>query len=448
MGGNFRCEIDGKLISGRTLKVSRASSRAVFTEDVKSMLMGLNDIFEKDNGILLWPDLSGNIDELLIFGGSTEHVFDASITDEDFNRYKGSFSDIDIYVPQAGSRGSKLMRTIEKSAGQMIPGSKFKIICTKMHSEDGTADSRGTNSIFQYMDGKGEPYVQFDFMPQPIPVEGEDEQTADALKRWVKLSHSSNWRDVQAAVKGVFHKYLLQSLVSVASRMSTGVIATAKSPVYPPEKVKVAKGYQSDLYMKSFSVEKALGQTRLTRQKYTDPQTGEEVEAEYEDQPLYKLTEPEKKKYSTDVAEIFMAAFGFEPESEDLEKMRSFVGLLEIMRENLLTSDQGRKFCGSVLKSFIYKLIGDAGQEISTYSIVKDQQPKAAAIATIRTMGFDDLLNEAMPQEELEGIIEKYYERFVDKMSKRGSLVSDEEDLAPVELEENVRRFVRFIINA
>jgi hypothetical protein len=93
-------------------------------------------------------------------------------------------------------------------------------------------------------------------------------------------------------------------------------------------------------------------------------------------------------------------------------------------------------------------LIGDAGQEISTYSIVKDQQPKAAAIATIRTMGFDDLLNEAMPQEELEGIIEKYYERFVDKMSKRGSLVSDEEDLAPVELEENVRRFVRFIINA
>jgi|GEM_PF-4992358 len=448
MGGNFRCEIDGKLISGRTLRVSRSSARAGFTEDVKAMLSGLNDMFEKENGMFLWPELSGNIDELLIFGGSTEHVFDTSITDDEFNKYKGSFSDIDIYVPQAGSRGSKLMHTINKNSGQMISGSKFKIVCTKMHTEDGTADSRGTNSIFQYVDGKGDPYVQFDFMPQPIPVEGEDDRTAAALKRWVKLSHSSNWRDVQTAVKGVFHKYLLQSLVSVASRMSTGVIATAKSPVYPPEKVKVAKGYQSDLYMRSFSVEKALGQTRLTRQKYTDPQTGEEVEAEYEDQPLYKLTEPEKKKYSTDVEEIFTAAFGFDPDSEDLEKTRSFVGLLEIMRENLLPTDQGRKFCGSVLKSFIYKLIGDAGQEISTYSIMKDQQPKAAAIATIRTMGFDDLLNEVLPQEEMESIIEKYYGRFVDKMSKRGSLVSDEEELAPVELEENVRHFVRFILNA
>lgn len=448
MGGNFRCEIDGKLISGRTLKVSRSSARAGFTEDVKAMLRGLNDVFEKENGVLLWLDLSGNIDELLIFGGSTEHVFDTSITDDEFNKYKGSFSDIDIYVPQAGSRGSKLMHTIDKNSGQMIPGSKFKIICTKMHTDDNTADSRGTNSIFQYMDGKGDPYVQFDFMPQPIPVEGEDEQTSVALKRWVKLSHSSNWRDVQTAVKGVFHKYLLQSLISVASRMSTGVIATAKSPVYPPEKVKVAKKYQSDLYMRSFSVEKALGQTRLTRQTYADPQTGEEVEAEYEDQPLYKLTEPEKKKYSTDVEEIFKAAFGFEPDSEDLEKMRSFVGLLEIMREKLLPTDQGRKFCGSVLKSFIYKLIGDKGQEISTYSIVKDQQPKAAAIATMRTMGFDDLLNEVMPQEEMESIIEKYYGKFVKKMSDRGSLVSDEEELAPIELEESVRHFVRFILNA
>lgn len=448
MGGNYRCEIDGKLISGRTLKVSRASARAGFTEDVKAMLRGLNDIFEKDNGMLLWPNLSDNISELLIFGGSTEHVFDSSISDEEFNQHKGSFSDIDIYVPQASSRGSKLMHTISKNSGQMIPGSKFKIMCTKIHSDEGTADSRGTNSIFQYLDGRGDPYVQFDFMPQPIPVEGEDEQTSAALKRWVKLSHSSNWRDVQTAVKGVFHKYLLQSLVSVSSRMSTGVIATEKSPVYPPEKVRIVKDYKPDLHMQSFSVEKALGKTRLTRQTYIDPQTGEEVEAEYDNQPLYKLTQPEKKKYSTDVEEIFESAFGFSPDSEDLEKIRSFVGILEIMRDKLLPTDQGKKFCGSVLRSFIYKLIGDKAQEISTYSVLKDQQPKAAAIATIRTMGFDNLLNEVMPPEEMREVIEAYYEKFKEKMTNRGSLVSDEEELAPVELEENVRRFVRFVLNA
>lgn len=449
MGGNYRCEIDGKKISGRTLKVSRASSRAAFTADVKSMLSNLNDLFAKENGgILLWPDLSANIDELLVFGGSTEHVFDPAISDEEFNRYKGSFSDIDIYIPQANSRGSRLMRTIDNNKGQTL-GPKFKIICTKIHSDDQNADSRGTNSIFQYLDGRGEPYVQFDFMPQPIPVEGEDEKTAAALKSWVKLSHSSNWRDVQSAVKGVFHKYLLQSLVSVASRLPSGVIATEKSPVYPPEKVRIAKDYEPELHMKSFSVEKALGTTRLTRQTYVDPETGEEVEAEYEKQPIYKLTEPGKKKYVTDVEEIFKSALGFDPTEKELEKMRSFVGILEIMKEKLLPTDQGKKFCGEALREFVFKLIGKGGQEISTFSAKKDQEPKAAAIATIRTMGFDDLLNEVMPVEEIEELIETYYKKFETKMTGKGTLAKDEEELAPVELEESsLRLFVRGIINA
>lgn len=446
MGGNYRCEIDGKNVSGRSLKVSRAGARFGFAEDVKSMLKGLNDMFSAENGVLLWPDLEGNINNLLIFGGSTEHVFDPNISEEEFNEHKKSFSDIDIYVPQAGSRGSLLMNTINKNAGRMIGSSKFKIICTKIQNEE-NANTRGTNSLFQYMDGRGEPLIQFDFMPQPIPVEDEDEKTAASKKRWVKLSHSSNWRDVQSKVKGVFHKYLLQSLVSVSSRISSGVIATPKSPVYPPEKVKIATGYEPDLHMHSFSAEKALGTSRLTRQKYADPATGAEVEAEYKGQPLYKLTEPKEKKHTTEVEEIFKAAFGFEPEGDDLEKMRSFIGLLEIMREKLFPTPEGRKICESVLRLFVFKLFGDAGQEISTYSRAKDQEPKSAAINAIRSNGFNELLNQAMP--DLDALIEKYYERFAKKMAARGSLVSDdEEELAPVELEENVRSFVRFILNA
>jgi hypothetical protein len=445
MGGNYRCEIDGKKVSGRSLKVSRPSARSGFTQDVKMMLSGLNDMFTAENGVPLWPDLEGNINDLLIFGGSTEHVFDPNISEEEFNKYKDSFSDIDIYIPQAGSRGFLLMNMIDKNAGRIIGNSKFKIVCTKIQNED-NANTRGTNSLFQYLDGKGEPLVQFDFMPQPIPVGDEDEKVSSSLKRWVKMSHSSNWRDVQSRVKGVFHKYLLQSLVSVSSRLP-GVIATPKSPVYPPEKVKPAKRYEPDLHMRSFSVEKALGTARLTRQKYVDPASGQEVEAEYQGQPLYKLTDPKEKKYTTDVEEIFKSAFGFEPEGDDLEKMRSFIGLLEIMREKLLPTPEGRKICESVIRLFIFKLFGDAGQEISTYSRANDQKPKDAAINAIRASGFDELLNQAMP--DLDSLIEKYYERFAKKMEARGSLVKDdEEELAPIELEESVRRFVRFVVNA
>jgi hypothetical protein len=45
-------------------------------------------------------------------------------------------------------------------------------------------------------------------------------------------------------------------------------------------------------------------------------------------------------------------------------------------------------------------------------------------------------------------MLEKYYERFKQKMADRGSLVSDDEDLAPVELEESLRRLIRGMLNA
>ena len=447
MGGNFRYETDGKLISGDSLKFRSENARNKFTTDVKEMLSSLNEKFNSTYDKALWPDLEGYIADLLIFGGSTEHIFDPSISDEEFSYYKETFSDLDIYIPSAGSRGFLLMNLLDQNKGSML-GPKFKIIGTKVHPNENLANDRGTNSIFQYMDGKGNPYIQFDFMPQPIPTGEEDEKTAKSLKAWVKLSHSSNWRDVQQAVKGVFHKYLLQSLVSVRSRIP-GMILTPKSPL-PPGPIKQAKDSDYDLYLKSLSVEKGLGKGRLTPQMIVDPETGEEIPAEFQGKKLYKKTPPEEKKesYSTDVEEIFESAFGFLPEGDDLEKMRSFVGLLDIMREKVLPGEGGREFCGKVLKSFFYKLVGEHGQEISTYSEAKDIKPKAAAIAVARMQGFGDILDEVLPADVIEQTLEKYYERFREKMSARGSLASSEEELAPVELEENLRRLIRGILNA
>lgn len=432
MGGNFRYEVDGKLVSGNSLKFKSENARNKFTSDVKDMLRSLNEGFKSTYDKALWPDLEGYFSDLLIFGGSTEHIFDTSISDEEFSYYKETFSDLDIYIPKAGARGFSLMNFLDQNKGSMI-GSKFKIIGTKVHPNESLANDRGTNAILQYMDGKGNPYIQFDFMPQPIPVEEEDEKTSSELRSWVKLSHSSNWRDVQQAVKGVFHKYLLQSLVSIRSRVS-GHIAT---PASTPEKMRFVKDPGPDLHMQSFAVDKGLGTTRLTKQDY-----------EHEGQPVYKVTQPGEKKYVTDAEKIFEAAFGFEPGPGDLERLRSFVGLLEIMKERLLPDPEGRNFCGRVLKSFFYKLVGEHGQEISTYSEVKDIKPKAAAIAAIRAFGFDDVLNEVLPPEKIEEVLQSYYERFKKKMSARGSLVSDDEDLAPVELEEGLRKLIRGMLNA
>ena len=58
------------------------------------------------------------------------------------------------------------------------------------------------------------------------------------------------------------------------------------------------------------------------------------------------------------------------------------------------------------------------------------------------------MLNEVLPADVIEAMLEKYYERFKQKMADRGSLVSDDEDLAPVELEESLRRLIRGMLNA
>lgn len=431
MGGNYRYEVDGKLVSGNSLKFKTENARNRFKSDVKEMLFALNDGFLSTYSKLLWPHLDEYVSTLLIFGGSTEHIFDSTISDEDFSYYKESFSDLDIYIPQAGERGSLLTNFLDQNKGSML-GSKFKIIGTKLHDSDETANTRGTNTIFQYVDGKRNPYIQFDFMPQPIPVEEEDEKTATGLKSWVRLSHSSHWRDVQQGVKGVFHKYLLQSLISTRSKVPGRIV----TPSSTPEKMKFVKNPEADLHMQSLAVDRGLGITRLTRQD------------DYEGQPIYKITNPKDKQYVTDAEKIFESAFGFLPEDDDLEKMRSFIGILDIMREKLLPSPEGRIFCGNALVSFVYKLIGLQGQEISTYSESKDIKPKAAAIAAIRTFGFDDVLNQVLPPEKIEKMIQIYYDKFKNKMAARGSLVSDEEDLAPIELEENLRKVVRGLLRA
>ena len=45
-------------------------------------------------------------------------------------------------------------------------------------------------------------------------------------------------------------------------------------------------------------------------------------------------------------------------------------------------------------------------------------------------------------------MIKAYYDKFKNKMAARGSLVSDEEELAAVELEENLRKVVRGLLRA
>ena len=444
MSGNFRYEADGITFSGDTLKFASDKARKNFISDTKEMLHALNQKFSEEYGILLWPNLDSYISDLLIFGGSTEHIFDLSISTEDFLLHKGTFGDLDIYIPNANDRGFLLMTMLEKSRGVSL--GKFKIIGNKSYPTKDLANSRAIITLLQYGALNSKPTIQFDFMPQPIPVEDEDEDTSSNLKAWVKLSHSSDWNDVKQSLKGVFHKYLLQSLIATRTAVK-GTLITPKSPL-PPQAIKAVKNADDEMHMISFSVDKGLGKERLIQQMNTDAITGKKYPAMYQGNPIYKKasTEDRRDAYSIKITEIFETAFGFSPNADDLQKMKSFIGLLEIMRTKLYPTPAGKEFCGNVFLVFFNKLFGSEGQDISIFSDAKDFKAKVAAMEAIKQNGFERLINEVLPPEKIEKTISGYYEKFRERMTAKGTLTSKDSDLSPIALEGKLRNLIREII--
>lgn len=476
---------------GNALIITRPGAVSRLKQDIIEMAYALNDAHSSKFGYPLWPDLDSNLAGNLIFAGSTNHIFDKKISEEDLIKGMPEVSDLDLYIPKKDRRGDTLSQLFEELANADTPLGQFTVICYKKHDlkekpsvpGETIAVDRGTNAIFRYKTEVGDDaYIQIDFMPTSVPTGEEDPEEQKKMALWVSLSHSSDWDDRKEGVKGVFHKYLLQAMFTALTRLP-GKILTAGSlkATVKPKKIgyeikvkppKVSAETEREMRMSSFSVDKAVARKRLIAindvidkiiaglpgelPENIKSQVRDEIKSAISQNPellgvdLYKKTtdvdansEEDSREFVTDVYEIFRMLFGFTPDDENLRKLYSFRGLLTLIGDHILSSERGEQKCRDIFKDFINRLFGPIAQEIDTQDQINDAKKKNAAIERIRKV--PELENLLPSKEEIDEMRKEYYSDFDIRMGSRQQ--TKQRTRASLE-ESSIRIFVRGVLNA
>lgn len=156
---------------------------------------------------------------------------------------------------------------------------------------------------------------------------------------WSQFSHSSDWEDLKAGIKGVAHKMALRALTGKTSRE----IILLKGKKETPTRIT-----SNDL---SFSVMYGL------RQKL-DPVVGEDGKQKTIDGLLvYREAPVATSTYVNDLAIIFAILFDEAPTVSEVKKLGSFTGILDLVKKYFNPSD-ALKF----MDGFVELLVGPGAQ--------------------------------------------------------------------------------------
>lgn len=359
MGGNVLV----KDVEGRYQKAGkpdfRSISRSEFTRHIIDALKKLDDMHSKMFGEPIWPPKTR--DSLLssgqAFNGSSEHLFNRKMTDEEFVEYKPTVGDIDLTVPH--EKLKSIFDLLAKIQGRSLTPNVAYVGQNKEEQGEG----HQINSLFSYTSKNLDApiNVQIDFEGVEYEKGSPDE--------FSKFGHSSSWEDVKSGIKGVFHKYILRGLAKAASTQQNAVVLTPKSPLEPPEAIKVAKR-TSPLSLLSFSVDRGL---RANAEQQFLPDGSPVL---VNGMKAFKELPTSSSTYARTRQEIFTLILGEEPIGNELQLLDSFVGILQLMADHLDDSQ-----IESVFMDFVNDKLFGQGQALDAYSPEVDRSAKMGAVS-------------------------------------------------------------------
>jgi hypothetical protein len=349
----------------------KAIDRSEFKRNVIATLKKLDNFHKSQFGMPIWNPKTR--DKILnsgeAFNGSSEHLFKDSITDDEFTKYKPSVGDIDLTVPSENIE--TIFELLSSLEGSEILQSKMWYVGQNRKTFSGDQ----INALFAYKEAKDQQpiFIQIDFEAVDY-LNGKPSEFA-------KFSHSSSWEDVKTGVKGVFHKYVIRSL-TIGSLLDDAILLTKSSPLYPPEKLKIARK-ADPIRLLSFSVSSGMRAT-VELQKYADDATvppelvGKPVK--FDGKFVYKELSTGESTYTKSKEEIFTLIFGELPSKDDLILLDSFIGVLSLMKKYL--SDEE---IDAVYEDFINdKLFGIKSQRLDLTNPEIDKSSKMSAVGRFR----------------------------------------------------------------
>lgn len=182
-------------VSANPINIDK-SNREQVSSDIHGFLHGLHKSFHAEHGKDLFGKDSSALKDGSVFSGSTHHLFDKNISNDEFAKHKSVVGDIDVKVPK---------EHMEKLHAHLTPGKKI-----------------GKYTVVGVKRGGGEHHALIKHdngQVHQIDLEGTEYQH-DKPSKFDQFSHSSNWEDVQSGMKGVHHKVLLNAIGTTKHKFS------------------------------------------------------------------------------------------------------------------------------------------------------------------------------------------------------------------------------------
>ena len=307
-------------------------NRSAIVKKVGAALSAINAGFKKQYKKPIWSDALMKSKKYL--SGSAFHFFNDQIDDKTFTKYKNSVGDIDTQVDK--NMDAELKEFLTKNKGKEF--GPVKLI--------GFKTSAGQHITLWHL---ADPGINIQ-----IDLEMVDFDESGDPTEWSNFSHSSSWDDMTKGVKGVAHKYLLRALD--APKLKDIVL-----------KAKTARGTDKEVK----SSETAFSVTHGVRQKLKPVLDEKGKQVMVNGKPAYHELSTAESKGDTSLPNIFKAYFGKDASADDLKKLGSFTGLLELIKKNFKGPDQKK-----IADGFARTLWGPGAQGLYRGDPQKDAEEK------------------------------------------------------------------------
>ena len=310
------------------------------------VLHAINSSFAQTYKAPLWkPAL---LQSRKFLSGSSLHFFDTNISDDEFVAKKPKVGDIDTQVDK--NQEQNLEAFLTSVQGKMIGPAK----CLGF--------SRG-NEQFSSL---------WELQNPPIKVQIDLEFVAfekDEPTQWAQFSHSSSWEDLNAGIKGVFHKYMMRSLTANSSTQKYVARQLKKG-------VKISDEPVVDNNLSFAVASKQGGGMRTKYVPYNDPTTGNPMMKN--GLPVMLQVAPGDSEYVQDLGQQYNMLFGQPGNEADQKLMWSFVGIIQLANKYL--QDDQRN---AVAMAFEELLFGKGAQGLYKGDPKRDQAEKMVALSTM-----------------------------------------------------------------
>jgi len=340
-----------------------SSKRSSIVPIINSALFAISNSFEQYSGTALWS--KSLLDSKKFLSGSAFHFFNTpsdksnGIETADFASVKPTVGDIDTQVDK------ELKTEIHQWLTSLTPGSKV-----------GPA-------IYVGFKSSGEQFITLWTFPDIVMLDDTGRSVSTNIQidlelkqfvngqptDWSRFSASSEWEDLSRGVKGVFHKYLVQSLA----------VLTREDFILRKMKGRGAARAEVDEpvtdNMVSFAVSSKEGGG--LRQKYEPvvDNSGQQVSVDgvnvYRERPT--------TGYEQDIGKIFTTLFNRRLKPEQYQQMEklfwSFTGLLKVINKLLSEQEQAQ-----IIEAFARKMFEPKAQGLYKNDPERDVAEKSIAM--------------------------------------------------------------------